>query len=161
MRQLGEVFTLAGQRRLTIVIHLRNRPEWGAAQANAFVDQILSRAPDLPVQVAHGAGWGALDQPTVAALDAFAKAIAAGKPGTRALTFDLAILVAPWTKPEDPAHFVEAMRRAGVDRFCGGSDWPAKYTPGEEVAFLERTLPLTEAEWRTVLAHRAPYLRAR
>jgi hypothetical protein len=138
---------------------LRNRLEWGASQAEAFIDQILPSAPALPVQVAHGAGWGALDQPTVVALDAFAKAIAAGKPGTQALTFDLAIVTAPWTKPEDPGRFVEVMRGIGMERFCSGSDWPAKYTPGEEVTFLEKTLPLTEPEWRTVLAHRATYLR--
>jgi predicted TIM-barrel fold metal-dependent hydrolase len=159
MRQLGEVFALAGKRRLPIRIHLRNRLEWGAAQAEAFIDQILPRAADLPVQVAHGAGWGALDQPTTAALDAFSRAIAAGKPGTEALTFDLAVVSAPWTKPEDPGRFVEVMRGIGMQRFCVGSDWPAKYTPGEEVAFLENTLPLTDVEWRTVLKHRGAYLR--
>jgi len=47
-----------------------------------------------------------------------------------------------------------------MERFCCASDWPARYTPGEQAAFLEKTLPLTSAEWRTVLAHRASYLRA-
>ncbi|MGZ3367261.1 MAG: amidohydrolase family protein, partial [Caulobacteraceae bacterium] len=159
MRQLKNVFALARKRRLPTIIHLRNRVEWGEAQANAFIDQILPSAAGLPIQVAHGAGWGALDQPTVAALDAFSKAIAEHKPGTEALTFDLAIVLAPWTKPEDPGHFVEVMRTVGMDRFEVGSDWPAKYTPGEEVTFLQKTLPLTEAEWRVILAHRGKYLR--
>jgi len=158
VQQLKDVFALARRRHMPIVIHLRNRSEWGAAQANAFIDQILPSAQDLPIQVAHGAGWGALDQPTVAALDAFSQAIAAHKPGTEAVTFDLAIVLAPWTKPDDPSRFVDVMRAIGTDRFAVGSDWPAKYTPGEEVTFLEGTLPLTEAEWRAILAHRARYL---
>jgi predicted TIM-barrel fold metal-dependent hydrolase len=160
MRQLSGVFAEARRRRLPIIIHLRNRADWGAAQVDAFVDQVLPNARDLPIQVAHGAGWGALDPPTVAALEAFSRAIAARKPGTEALTFDLAIVIAPWTKPDDPSRFVQVMRAIGMDRFAVGSDWPAKYGPGEQVAFLRKTLPLSDAEWRVILAHRAKYLPA-
>jgi predicted TIM-barrel fold metal-dependent hydrolase len=155
MAQLREVFASARRQRMPIIVHLRNRLEWGAGQANAFIDKVLPAAEELPVTVAHGAGWGALDRPTIEALDAFAKAIAARKPGTAALGFDLAVVVAPWTKPDDPARFVEVMRTIGMQRFQFGSDWPAKYTPGEEAAFLQKTLPLTPAEWGVIAAHRA------
>jgi predicted TIM-barrel fold metal-dependent hydrolase len=158
MRQLKAVVEAARHHRMPIIVHLRNRMEWGAAQANAFIDQILPSAEGVAVTVAHGAGWGALDSPTVEALDAFAKAIAAGRAGTTRLTFDLAIVLAPWTKPDDPPLFVEAMRRVGLNRFQFASDWPAKYAPGEQLAFLFKTLPLAPAEWSVVLAHRAPYL---
>lgn len=158
MDQLRAVFASANAHRLPMIIHLRNRLQWGAAQANAFIDQILPAAEGLPVTIAHGAGWGSLDAPTTEALDAFAAAIAAKKPGTGKLGFDLAVLTVPWTKPGDPAQFVEAARRVGVDRLQFGSDWPAKYTPGEHLAFLARTLPFTAAEWRRIAAHRAPYL---
>jgi len=158
MDQLREVFASARAHRLPIIIHLRNRLQWGAAQANAFIDKILPAADGLPVTIAHGAGWGSLDLPTTDALDAFAKAIAANKPGTGKLSFDLAVLVVPWTKPEDPAQFVEAARRVGVDRLQFASDWPAKFTPGEHLAFVAKTLPFTADERRLIGAHRAPYL---
>ena len=158
MDQLREVFARANAHRLPMIIHLRNRPQWGAAQANAFIDRILPAAEGLPITIAHGAGWGSLDAPTTEALDAFATAIAAKKPGTETLSFDLAVLVVPWTKPDDPAHFVEAARRIGVGRLQFASDWPAKYTPGEHLAFLGKALPFTASEWRQIAAHRAPYL---
>ena len=161
MARLREVFAQARGRRMPIAVHLRNRVQWGAAQADAFIDQVLPAAKGLVVQVAHGAGWGALDQPTVAALEAFGAAIAAKKPGTSALAFDLALVTAPWTKPDDPARFVEAMRKAGIERFLFASDWPAKYTPAQEAAFLQATLPLGAAEWRTILGNEARYLRGR
>jgi predicted TIM-barrel fold metal-dependent hydrolase len=158
MDQLREVFASAKAHRLPMIIHLRNRQHWGAAQANAFIDQILPAAEGLPVTIAHGAGWGSLDAPTTEALDAFAEAIAAKKPGTEKLSFDLAVLVVPWTKPDDPARFVEAARRVGLERWQFASDWPAKFTPGEHLAFLGKTLPFTASEWRQIAAHRAPYL---
>ena len=161
MEQLRLVFAAARRRRMPIVVHLRNRSQWGATQVNAFVEQVLPAADGLGVQIAHGAGWGALDEPTVAALDAFAAAIAARKPGTRLLAFDLALVSAPWTKPQDPGRFVEAMRRAGLERFLFASDWPAKYTPAQEAAFLTGALPLSESEWRAILRREAGYLQAR
>jgi len=158
MDQLRDVFASASAHRLPVIIHLRNRQAWDAAQANAFIDQILPAAEGLPVTIAHGAGWGSLDAPTTEALDAFAEAIRAKKPGTAKLSFDLAVLVVPWTKPDDPARFVEAVRRVGLERWQFASDWPAKYTPGDHLAFLAKTLPFTADEWRQIAAHRAPYL---
>jgi predicted TIM-barrel fold metal-dependent hydrolase len=156
--QLRDVFASAKAHRLPMIIHLRNRQQWGAAQANAFIDQILPAAEGLPVTIAHGAGWGSLDAPTTEALDAFAGAIAAKKPGTANLSFDLAVLVVPWTKPDDPARFVEAARRVGLERWQFASDWPAKFTPGEHLDFLAKTLPFAADEWRQIAAHTAPYL---
>ena len=129
MAQLREVFARARDRRMPIIIHLRNRLEWGATQANAFIDQILPRAEGLPITVAHCAGWGDINAPTVEALRAFSVALTAGKSGTAALTFDLALVTTAATKPDDPAHLVDVMREVGISRFRIGSDWPARYAP--------------------------------
>jgi predicted TIM-barrel fold metal-dependent hydrolase len=159
MQQLKDAFAAARVHRLPIIIHLRNRFEWGASQANAFIDEVLPTAEGLPVTVAHSVGWGPIDKQQVEALDAFSKAIASGRPGTSKLTFDLAVVSAPpMTGPDDPAHFVGVMRTIGMERFQFGSDWPAKYTPAEEAAYLGQTLALTPAEWRVIMSHRASYL---
>jgi predicted TIM-barrel fold metal-dependent hydrolase len=153
------VLALAHQHRLPAIIHLRNRQEWGAAQVAQFVDQMLPSGSGSPVQIAHGAGWGGLDDATVEALAAFSRAIAAHKPGTEALTFDLALVLEDKTDPALAGRFVEVMRSIGMDRFAMASDWPAKYTPADQARMLEKILPLTSEEWRTVLMHRAAYFR--
>jgi predicted TIM-barrel fold metal-dependent hydrolase len=161
MAQLQGVFAQAGRRRMPIAIHLRNRVPWGAAQVDAFVERVLPAAAGLPVQVAHGAGWGGFDQPTLAALEAFAAAIAAKKPGTASLSFDLSVVLALWTGPESPARYVAAMRRAGLERFLFASDWPAKYAPREQAAYLRGALPLSDDEWRAIFGREAGYLQRR
>jgi predicted TIM-barrel fold metal-dependent hydrolase len=159
IQALKQIFALAGRHRLPITIHLRNRFPWGAAQVNTFVDQVLPAAGGVTVQVAHGAGWAGLDEPTLEALQAFSQAIAANRPGTQALTFDLALVLGTYTRPEQAARYVEVMRSVGLHRFVFASDWPAAYTPAEQVTWLEKALPLTPDEWRTILAHRASYFK--
>jgi predicted TIM-barrel fold metal-dependent hydrolase len=157
---LGDVFALAGREKLPIVIHLRGGPVFTPHMVNAFIDEVLPRAGGSPVQVAHGGGQGGLDEATVQSLTTFADAIEAKKPGTPNLTFDLTLVVL------DPAHtdkalakrFVAAMRRIGIERFAFGSDWPALGGTAKTVREMEEGLPLSAAEWRVILAHRAPWL---
>lgn len=156
---LRQVFSDANKDRLPIIVHLRNRQNYGAAQVDTFINQVLPAATGLPVQIAHGAGWGGLDEQTISAITAFATAIAAHRPGTSGLTFDLALVVLDdHTPPELARRFVVQMRRIGIQRFDMGSDWPAVYTPAQYVKLVEQQLPLTPQEWRIILSHRASYI---
>lgn len=59
VRRLAAVFQAANARRLPIVIHLRAmNPEYGRRDAEIFLSQVLPRAPDVPIQIAHLAGMG-------------------------------------------------------------------------------------------------------
>jgi len=145
---------------LPLIIHVRNVEAYSRADAEVFIDQVLSHAGSLPVQVAHAGGWGKIDEPTLAALGAYADAISRRAPGTQNLTFDLAVNAFPFPNSDRQLNtrFVTLMRRIGLNRFVVGSDWPA-ITPGRNVSALEAELPLTPVEWRTILSNRAPYLR--
>jgi predicted TIM-barrel fold metal-dependent hydrolase len=159
IQALKQLFSEANKDNFPIIIHLRNRNDFGAAQVNTFINEILPSAGSVPVQVAHGGGWGGLDDQTIAALSAFSQAIAAHRPGTERLTFDLALVVLnAHTDPSQAQRFVSVMRKIGIGRFAMGSDWPAVYTPGDYVRLVERVLPLEPEEWRVILAHRADYI---
>ncbi len=158
---LGATFALASREALPIVIHLRNDKTFPAARiVGEFVGDVLPKAGGSPVQIAHGGGWGGLDEETVQSLTAFADAIEAKKPGTRNLTFDLTLVVydLPHTDPLLAQRFVAQMRRIGMGRFVFGSDWPTKGAPGDCARVMEQGLPLSAAEWRVILTHRARWL---
>lgn len=160
IQALKRVFFEASKDSFPIIIHLRNRQDFGAAQVNSFVNEILPSAGRAPVQIAHGGGWGGLDDQTISALSAFSDAIAARRPSTERLTFDLAMVVVnEHTDTAKARRFVDLMRKIGIERFAMGSDWPAVYTPGQYVRLVERELPLKPQEWRVILAHRADYIR--
>lgn len=159
IQALKQVFSEAAKDNFPIIIHLRNRPDFGAAQVNTFVNEILPSAGSVPVQIAHGGGWGGLDDQTIASLVAFSDAIAAHRPGTDHLTFDLALVVTDeHTDPAKALRFVDLMCKIGIERFAMGSDWPAVYTPGEYAHLVEHELPLKPEEWRMILEHHADYI---
>lgn len=155
-----DVVAAARQAGLGIVVHLRGSPAYGAAQARAFIRDILPAAQGVAVQVAHGAGWGGLDDSTLVALAAFGRAIAAGVPGTDWLVIDLSLVVLDErTDPALAQRLAGLMREIGLTRFVIGSDWPARYAPKQHMALLMSQVPLTPAEWSVVAANRAAYLR--
>ena len=160
VNQLRGLVAAVGTAKLALVIHARGTPQYGAAEARALVDEVLPAAGDVPVQLAHGTGWGGLDEATLDALQVIVEAIERGAPGTRHLVIDLALV----TMGEDTPmplreRAVALIRRAGLKRFVMGSDWPAIYTPAAHEAYLRRQLPFTEAEWQLLRENDAPYVR--
>jgi hypothetical protein len=160
VEKVAAVFAFAGKNRLPIAIHLRNAKDYTADDTRIFIDQVLPAMGNVPAQIAHGASWGDLDQPTVDALSAFADAIERKAPGTRNLAIELALLVInDKTDPALAASYATVMRRIGMDRFILGSDWPAIYTPAEYYALLRTRIPLTAKEWAVIFRNEAPYFR--
>lgn len=123
----------------------------------AIASLLLPAAPDVDVQVAHLWGGGALSD---AALAVFGEAVAAGRPGTRRLVFDISDAAYGATTPEQAALIVRRMRQIGLDRLFYGSD--AAYLghpdPAASWAFLRKTLPLDEDEFARLRDNEAPYL---
>ena len=172
--QLAAFFAAANKARMPLVVHLRGAAPFTVANVSTFIDNVLSQAGDLPVQIAHGGGYGGIDQPTLDALSAYGDAIARKAPGTANLVFDLSAVMlfdpAHAPQPKDPADkrslqemraaYVGAMRKIGLDRFVLASDWPAIHPPAEYFAAERAALPVTDAEWRQLCANLAPYLRS-
>lgn len=133
--RLGEVFQLAAERGLPVVVHMRTRAtDYGARDVEAFVREVLSRAPGLPVQVAHMAGWGGYDDATDEAMGAWVELFRSGRLDPAPYTFDLAAVpLSPALAEGDTTlarrigeqnrRLAERIREVGTNRVLFGSDW--------------------------------------
>jgi len=172
--RLGEVFALADRSRLPVLIHLRTRePRYGAVDARGFVDRVLARAPNIPVIVAHMAGWGGYDEGTDAALGVFVDAIEAGRLSER-VAFGLgAVVFEPRAAGGDTARarlvreanvrLAARIRAVGLGRVLYATDWPGWPPVGASAAkiaanrqLIREALPLEPGEIETIFANVSP-----
>jgi predicted TIM-barrel fold metal-dependent hydrolase len=165
VEQLRRVFRAANQHRMAIVVHMRasisqKRP-YGAAQARAFIEQLLPLVPDIDVQVAHlaGTGPGYDDPPSDSAMAVLAEAVEKKDPRTRRLWFDVASIVDLNISVSNAALVAKRIRQVGVGRVLYGSDAAIgdNLRPRESWAAFRR-LPLREEEFVTIAGNKAPYL---
>jgi uncharacterized protein len=165
LEQLRRVFRAANQHRMAIVVHMRasisqKRP-YGAAQARAFIEQLLPLVPDIDVQVAHlaGTGPGYDDPPSDSAMAVLAEAVERKDPRTRRLWFDVASNVDLNISASNAALVAKRIRQVGVGRVLYGSDAAIgdNLRPRESWAAFRR-LPLTEEEFIKIAGNKAPYL---
>lgn len=96
VERLQRIFRAANARRSPIVVHLRTLHRvYGRPDAEMFLRDVLSQAPDVPVQIAHAAGWGGYGPETDAALAVFADAAAINDPRMAKVYFDLSGVASP------------------------------------------------------------------
>ena len=157
--KVARVFRAANQHHLAVVVHMWTSPEYeteGGKDARVFLTKLLPEAPDVAVQIAHMAGGG---RATDSALAVFANAITAHDPRTKNLYFDVATLTAGET-PEGLQRDAMRMRQIGLNRILFGSDLsPPNPSPRDSWQMFRLKVPLTDAEFRTIAANVAPYLR--
>jgi len=165
--KLKSIFRAANSRRMAIVVHMRvsiskKRP-YGPDQARAFLE-LLSSAPDIPVQIAHlaASGPGYDDPPAHSVLEVLADAVAKNDPRTRKLWFDVTTVAVPGNSAETSALLVKRIRQIGVKRILYGSDAAVGSNPNllpREAWEAFRQLKLSEKEIKTIARNVAPYLR--
>jgi predicted TIM-barrel fold metal-dependent hydrolase len=167
---LRKAFARANEHGLAVVVHLGGRSEeFGRPDAEAFLDEVLPAAPDVPVQVAHMGGPGGFGPGTRASIRAFAAALNDHPERTRNLVFELSAVPHPtYLASGDTAlerriedlnrAFVEVAREIGFDRIVYGTDYPLVSMP-RYLEGLRSSLPLTEEEFRDLVDDPAPYLR--
>lgn len=178
LRDAGHVATLQAAFRLLdrlglpLVVHMRTlREDYGADDARVFIDELLSIAPDLPVQVAHMAGWGGYDAATDAALGEFSAAFEAGRLTGKRVSFDLAAVVFDPDVAGDNEELAASVRSAnrnlaariravGTERVLFATDWPTwpptadpRLKLGQNIRLLHKALPLDDAEWAVIHAN--------
>jgi uncharacterized protein len=156
VQQLRRVFRAANEQRLPIVAHIRPRLRpYGKEDAEIFLREVLPEAPNVPIQIAHLAGWGGYDEAADEAAAVFADAIAKKDPATKNLYFDITTIVFPG-QPADTRRLVaQRIRSLGVSRVVYGSDLA---DPGRGWADVVRLIPLTQAELAIIARNRAPHL---
>lgn len=159
--KLREVFRAANGARMAIVVHMRasvtlKRP-YGAAQARAFLDEVLPSAPDVTVQIAHMAGAGGYDDPGVDdALGVFVDAFARNDPRLRHVFVEVSGVAALARSRDREPLIATRIRQIGLQRILYGTD-DAPPLQKAWTAFAQ--LPLTAAEMRTIAGNVAPYMR--
>lgn len=163
--KLKKVFQAANSRRMAIIVHMRasiskKRP-YGPEEARAFLE-LLSFAPDIPVQVAHlaGSGPGYDDPPAHSVIEVLADAVAKNDARTRKLWFDAASNAHPSNPAEVSELLVKLIRRIGVKRILYGSDAATgnNLQPRESWEAF-RQLKLSEKEMKTIAGNVPPYFR--
>jgi predicted TIM-barrel fold metal-dependent hydrolase len=158
------VFKAANGYHMPIVVHLRTsidmQRKYGAAQAKVFLNELLSAAPDVPVQIAHLAGSGGYNAITDSALGVFIEAIANRDARMKNVWFDVTVVVRAGMTTEQLQQIAGRIRQIGVERVLYGSDAavnPVAYPQAGWAAFQK--LPLTSAEFGIIANNLAPYMR--
>jgi uncharacterized protein len=158
VRRIREVFAAANGARLPIVAHVRNNENYGAREAHVILEELLPAAPDVTVQIAHLWG-GANFAPD--ALAVYAEAVAARRPATRRLYFDVSDAALVANTPELAQVVADRIRQIGLDRILYGSDaaYGSHPDPGGSWAAFRKGIPLSPAEFEKIAHNVAPYLR--
>ena len=164
IEQLQRVFRAANGYRMPLVVHVRAsfslKLPFGRDEARVFLTELVPAAPDVVIQIAHLAGGGAPgDQPAQQALEVFAEAVANRDARTKQLYFDASGMNAQIKVPQEAALLVTRMRQIGLERILYGSDGTTGGDAPREAWAAFRTLPLSEAEFRTIATNVPPYLR--
>jgi predicted TIM-barrel fold metal-dependent hydrolase len=153
------VFQAANRLRLPIQVHLAASPEWGARQAQTFVNELVAAAPDVQVVVAHL--WGGARYAD-AALAVLAEAVASGHPAARNLYFDMAQAAEVVRGNQEALQAMAGhMRRIGMNRIYYGSDSPrgGGIPPKQSWEKFYADVPLTQEEFRALANNVAPWVR--
>ena len=156
LQQLRRVFRAANEQRLAIVVHMRPRLRpYGREDAEIFLREVLPDAPNVPIQIAHLAGWGGYDDAADQAAGVFADAVARKDPATKNLYFDITSIVFPGTPADDRRRIAQRIRQLGARRVVYGSDLG---DPRQGWVDVLRNLPLTESEFAIIARNATPYL---
>ena len=166
IEQVKRVFRAANAYRMPIVVPMRAsltaKLPYGRDEALVFLNELVPAAPHVVIQIGHLAAAGAPSDPGAdQAIEVFIEAIARGDARATRLYFD-----APSVSPtatltaEAAAALASRIRRLGVQRVLFGSDAPTGGALTPRTAWESfRKLPLAEAEFQTIAANVAPYLR--
>jgi predicted TIM-barrel fold metal-dependent hydrolase len=166
VRQLQRVFRAANDRRMAVVVHMRSsvtmRRAYGAKEARVFLNEVLSAAPDIPVQIAHLTGGGTYDDPaTDEAASVFADAVARKDPQMAHVYFDVSGLAGYGNWMDHAEQIAMRIRQLGVQRMLFGSDGAERgggISPRNAWAFFLK-LPMSNDEFRVIAGNVAPYMR--
>ena len=164
LAKLRALFRAANQNQMAIVVHLRSnythRRPYGAQHAKSFLDNVLPEAPDVTVQIAHLAGAGGYDEPSVdQALGVFLDALANSDERTKNLYFDVSGVAGIGEWKEKTELIASRIRQIGFDRVLFGSDGtPNFFAPREAWAAFQQ-LPLSDAQFEIIKRNAAPYFR--
>lgn len=162
--QLATLFEFLEVLNYPAMIHLRTRDSrYGATEVKLFIDNVLSEAPSIDIQIAHFAGSGGFDDGADRAMGEFIRAFSDGRLEPSHVQFDLAgVVIDPATRrtQAEQSQAIAAndrlsarIRQLDYQQVLFASDWPngvETIVPArgiaERAATLSRFLSLSETE---------------
>lgn len=163
LARMQEVFSLAQRRRAPVLVHMRARggTDYGARDAQVFLDEIVPHASGIEIVIAHlgasGPGYSPQHDEVMAV---FAAAAERNDPRMHHIYFDVASNVTDEITPADAALIAQRIRQVGLERVLYGSDLNA---PGGSIArgweIFRTRLPLTAAELQQIASNTTRFAR--
>ena len=163
LARMQEVFALAQRHRVPVLVHMRARggTNYGAEDAQLLLDQIVPKAPDIEIVVAHlgasGPGYSPQHDEVMAV---FAAATERKDPRMKNVYYDVASNVTDEITPADAALVAQRLRQVGLEKVLYGSDLNA---PGGSIAkgweIFRSKLPLTPRELQQIANNRPRFAR--
>jgi predicted TIM-barrel fold metal-dependent hydrolase len=150
LARMQEVFALAQRRGAPVLIHMRARggTNYGAEDARIFLDEIVPRARDIEIVIAHlgasGPGYSGQHDEVMAVFGAAAES---GDWRMRNIYFDVSSNVTNDITSADAALVARGIRQVGLQRVLYGSDLSAAGgSIGKAWEIFRTKLPLTSDE---------------
>lgn len=163
LARMQELFALAQRRRAPVLIHMRARggTNYGAEDAQIFLDRIVATAPDIEIVIAHlgssGPGYTPQHDEVLAV---FAAAVERNDPRMNNVYFDVSSNVTDEITPADAALVAQRIRQLGAKRMLYGSDLSV---PGGSIRrgweIFRTKLPLTAEELQQIINNRTRFAR--
>ena len=163
LARVQQLFTLAQRLRAPVLVHMRARggSNYGAEDAQIFLNKVVPMAPDIEIVVAHfGASGPGYPPQNDEVMAVFAAAAENKNPRMAHLYFDVATNVTAETKPADAALVAQRIRQVGAGRVLYGSDLSP---PGGSIRqgweIFRTKVPLTAAELQQIANNRTRFAR--
>lgn len=163
LARVQQVFTLAQRLRAPVLVHMRARggTNYGAEDAQIFLDKVVPMAPDIEIVVAHlGASSPGYPPQNDEVMAVFATAAERKNPRMANLYFDVAVNVTAEITPAAAALVAQRIRQVGPGRVLYGSDLSP---PGGSIRqgweIFRTKIPLTAAELQQIADNRTRFAR--
>ena len=163
LARMQQLFSLAQRLRAPILVHMRARggANYGAEDAQIFLDKVVPVAKDIEIVVGHFGGSGPGYPPQADEVMAvFAAAAERQDPRMANVLFDVATIVTDESTPADGALVAQRIRQIKPSRVLYGSDLNP---PGGSIRqgweIFRTKVPLNTAEMQQIANNRARFAR--
>jgi len=163
LARIQELFALAQRRRAPVLIHMRARggTNYGAEDAQIFLDKVVPQAPDVDIVIAHlGASSPGYPPQNDEVMAIFAAAAERHDPRMANLYFDVAANITDDITPADAAVVAQRIRQIGPASVLYGSDLtPPGGTIRSGWEIFHTKIPLTPKELQQIINNRTRFAR--
>lgn len=164
LERMQALFSMIGNARAPVLVHMRARggENYGAPDAQIFIDSLLPLVPHSDVIVAHFAGAGpGYPEQADEVMAVFGDAAERGDKRLRRTYFDIATILTAASTQKDGQAIAKRIRQVGPKHVLYGSDLLAPGSPSilEAWGYLTSKVGLLPNDLRTIAANKLPFMR--